>query len=124
MALALWAIALTTASAQDLFLSPKDSVGACSNLEQDVNYAGGDLKAVSASSVDDCCSKCNSEPDCKYFTFHKGTRCYLKSSKVKSKALKGDVSGAASSTPSPPVPPTPSPPTPSPQPTPTPPGPP
>ncbi|RHZ16159.1 hypothetical protein DYB26_011146 [Aphanomyces astaci] len=53
------------------------TVATCPSIENDIDYAGGDLKAVAASAASDCCGHCKATTDCKLYSYAYGT-CYLK----------------------------------------------
>ncbi|RHZ02906.1 hypothetical protein DYB31_007149 [Aphanomyces astaci] len=52
----------------------------CAAWMLDTDYIGGDVKAVSPRSADDCCDECDNTPKCNTFTFtyDNGGTCWLK----------------------------------------------
>ncbi|KAF0692596.1 Aste57867_16337 [Aphanomyces stellatus] len=50
----------------------------CNKIEENVDYSGGDLSAVSKATAEECCDACRATTGCTLFTWSWGT-CYLKS---------------------------------------------
>ncbi|GLE05761.1 hypothetical protein PINS_up014809 [Pythium insidiosum] len=64
-------------------------------VEQDVDYEGGDLASERASDVGECCDQCQRRNDCRAFswTAWNGGTCFLKRSKGATKWSRGVKSG-------------------------------
>ncbi|KAG1710528.1 hypothetical protein DVH05_013254 [Phytophthora capsici] len=67
----------------------------CLPLENDVDFEGDDVGALSSSSADGCCSICSDTSGCTAFTWtnYDGGMCWLKSGKGSIKTRSGAVSG-------------------------------
>lgn len=75
-------------------------------LQQDVDFDGNDLDTTTASSPQECCSKCANHTGCKYFTIEhaSGGTCWLKSSDAGRRPYADHVSGQPGGGPPPPPP--------------------
>ncbi|GLE03432.1 hypothetical protein PINS_up012334 [Pythium insidiosum] len=69
----------------------------CGAMEPDVDYYGEDLKSLRGGFPWDCCAACQSDPECRFFTFINvtpdGPMCYLKRSASGRRRFVGAVSG-------------------------------
>ncbi|KAJ0394404.1 hypothetical protein ATCC90586_009382 [Pythium insidiosum] len=71
----------------------------CGAMEPDVDYYGEDLKSLRGGYPWDCCAACQSDPECRYFTFINVSpfsdvpMCYLKRGGSGRRRLVGAVSG-------------------------------
>ena len=62
-----------------LLFEPLHKVTSNCFVEANTQYYGYDLRASAAASLSDCCDLCDSETDCKAWTYYLGN-CYRKSS--------------------------------------------
>ena len=64
-----------------------------------IDFVGGDLLSIPATSVDDCRQQCTEQVSCKLFTFvpAENRGCYLKTEAVKAQAEENVISGAVAS---------------------------
>lgn len=80
-------------------------------LEVGVDFSGSDIETTTASSPEDCCSKCKANSKCKFFTIEHqaGGTCWLKTSDSGRRPYNDHVSGQPGAGPPPPPPPPPPP---------------
>jgi len=93
---------MTIASFVILCLFPAFIISEACTMEENVDYSGHDLNLDTGRNVDrkenavDCRELCNSNPQCRYFTWKKHSKeCWLKTSNIGRHSQSGSISGTA-----------------------------